>query len=39
MGITLYRKAICVNAWGKHLPEIGRLALWQGAQPLRIDVA
>ena len=20
-----------------HLPEIGRLALWQGAQPLRID--
>ena len=21
----------------EHLPEIGRLVLWQGAQPLRID--
>ena len=26
------------NAAGmEHLPEIGRLVLWQGAQPLRID--
>ena len=28
---------LTITSGMEHLPEIGRLVLWQGAQPLRID--
>ena len=38
-GVLAGNHFLTITSGLEHLPEIGRLVLWQGAQPLRIDPA